>query len=141
MNRYLLIDFETNTLYNIEKVDINFEENEIQTSSVSCIDKDDLIQELKEQIGELEKRNIKNEKETIYKDYEKAFDNLKKQMKVVKLLPTWVGITFEELYSAAKKGKHYTNKIDLEIDLEIAMSEGLVGCVNIDGVNKFYAIK
>jgi hypothetical protein len=62
-------------------------------------------------------------------------------MKVVELLPTWMAITFEQLYSAAKGKKYYTNKIDLEIDLEIAMCEGLVGCVNIDGVNKFYAIK
>jgi hypothetical protein len=54
MNRYTLIDFKNNIIYDLEKVEIDFEENKEQTSSVFCEDKKDLIEELKEIIKYLE---------------------------------------------------------------------------------------
>ena len=54
MNRYTLIDYKNNIIYDLNKVEIDFEENEEQTSSVSCRDKKDLIEELKEMIKYLE---------------------------------------------------------------------------------------
>lgn len=46
MNKYLLIDLENNTILDLNKVNTDFEENEIQTSSVSCKDKIDLLNTL-----------------------------------------------------------------------------------------------
>jgi hypothetical protein len=65
MNRYILIDFEKNTLYNLEKVKIDFEENESQTSGISCINKEDLIIELKKQVEELEDKYILKDNDNI----------------------------------------------------------------------------
>lgn len=45
MNRYILIDLRENVLYSLDKVEINFKENEEQTSSVSCFNKIELIKE------------------------------------------------------------------------------------------------
>lgn len=53
MNRYILIDLQENCISNLEKVDVDFEENEYQTGSVSCIDREDLISELLDLIKEL----------------------------------------------------------------------------------------
>lgn len=60
MNRYMLVDFEKNNLYSLSKVDINFRENETQTSSVSCIDKDDLVDELCKCLEELAPKETVN---------------------------------------------------------------------------------
>lgn len=43
MNKYLLVDYDTNTISSLAKVETYFEENEKQTSSCSCIDKMDLL--------------------------------------------------------------------------------------------------
>ena len=48
MNRYLVIDWENDVIYSLGRVDIDFEENEYQTSSVSCRDKEDVLNELEE---------------------------------------------------------------------------------------------
>ena len=50
MNRYIVIDLKENCISNLNKIDTCFDENEIQTSSVSCIDKKDLIDESLEEI-------------------------------------------------------------------------------------------
>lgn len=55
MNRYTLIDYKNNIIYDLDKVEIDFEENEEQTSSIYCRDKKDLIEELKEIIKYLER--------------------------------------------------------------------------------------
>lgn len=41
MNRYLVIDLVENTVSSLNKIDTDFEENDTQTSSVSCIDEAD----------------------------------------------------------------------------------------------------
>jgi hypothetical protein len=64
MNRYVLIDYKENTISHIEKVDCNFPENEYQTSSVACIDIDDLENELKNELEYIKK--YKNEIKKIY---------------------------------------------------------------------------
>lgn len=58
MNRYILIDFKENVLYSLYKVEIDFEENEEQTSSVSCIDKEDLIKEAEKWLDEQKEKRI-----------------------------------------------------------------------------------
>lgn len=58
MNRYILIDLKDNVLYSLYKVEIDFEENEEQTSSVSCIDKEDLIETSEEWLNELKESRI-----------------------------------------------------------------------------------
>ena len=55
MNRYLLIDWEKDIIYSLGRVDIDFEENEYQTSSISCIDKEDILNELEEIIEDRRK--------------------------------------------------------------------------------------
>jgi len=50
MNRYLLVDFENNCISNLSRVETDFEENETQTSSITCRDKEDLLEELRRQI-------------------------------------------------------------------------------------------
>ena len=61
MNRYILIDLKDNVLYSLYKVEIDFEENEEQTSSVSCIDKEDLIKESEEWLNDLKEKRICSE--------------------------------------------------------------------------------
>lgn len=46
MNRYTIIDWKDNIIYDLAKIDIDFEENEEQTSSISCVDKNDMLNEL-----------------------------------------------------------------------------------------------
>lgn len=53
MNRYMVVDFEKNVIFSLGKVDIDFKENEEQTSSVSCINKCDLLNTLQEELKEL----------------------------------------------------------------------------------------
>ena len=55
MNRYLVIDWEKDIIYSLGRVEIDFEENEYQTSSVSCIDKEDILNELEEIIEDKRK--------------------------------------------------------------------------------------
>ena len=55
MNRYLVIDWEKDVIYSLGRVDIDFEENEYQTSSISCIDKEDILNELEEIIEDRRK--------------------------------------------------------------------------------------
>lgn len=45
MNRYDVIDFEKNVILSVQKIDLDFKVNETGTSSVSCFDKIDLLQE------------------------------------------------------------------------------------------------
>jgi hypothetical protein len=61
MNRYILIDLKDNVLYSLYKVEIDFEENEEQTSSVSCINKEDLIKESEEWLNDLKEKRICSE--------------------------------------------------------------------------------
>ena len=54
MNRYIVIDFKDNTIYNTE--DLKYLTEDIFDrfgSSISCVDKEDLIQELSNLIKEL----------------------------------------------------------------------------------------
>ena len=53
MNKYLLIDFDKNCISNLNKVNTDYEENDIQTSSISCTDKIDLLNNLLEQVKEM----------------------------------------------------------------------------------------
>lgn len=82
MNRYDVIDYNKNIILSVQKIDLDFEINETGTSSVSCTDKIDLLQEI-----------IKNTIETINtraNDVERyhlamyllkeAFDNLNDQV-------------------------------------------------------------
>lgn len=66
MNRYILIDLKDNVLYSLDKVEINFKENEAQTSSVSCSNKIELIKEsmqwLEEEKEIIKKYENKNQK-------------------------------------------------------------------------------
>jgi hypothetical protein len=55
MNRYLVIDWKKDVIYSLGRVDIEFEENENQTSSISCIDKEDMLKELEEIIEDRRK--------------------------------------------------------------------------------------
>lgn len=55
MNRYLVIDWEKDVIYSLGRVDIDFVENEYQTSSVSCRDKEDVLNELEEIIEDRRK--------------------------------------------------------------------------------------
>ncbi len=43
MNKYLLLDYDTNTISSLNKINTFFEENEIQTSSCTCTDRADLL--------------------------------------------------------------------------------------------------
>ena len=52
MNRYLLVDFKENCISYLNKVKTDFEENEIQTGSVTCLSKMDLLNTLLEQVKE-----------------------------------------------------------------------------------------
>jgi predicted NACHT family NTPase len=63
MNRYLIVDFEDKCISSLNKIETDFEINEIQTSSISCIDKEDLIKELEQIVKELKEslRDDKNE--------------------------------------------------------------------------------
>ena len=54
MNRYLLVDLKNYCISSLAKVDTDFEDNETQTSSISCKDKWDLIHELEKIIKEEE---------------------------------------------------------------------------------------
>lgn len=45
MNRYYILDFKTNTILSIEKIKTDFKVNESQTSSVSCINSIQLVNE------------------------------------------------------------------------------------------------
>lgn len=82
MNRYELIDFETNTIYSIEKVDIDFEINETMTSSVTCTDEMDLYKEIIETtIGSVNARQTNAERyQFAMMLLMKAFDNLDNQV-------------------------------------------------------------
>lgn len=57
MIRYTIIDWKDNIIYDLEKIDIDFEENEEQTSSISCLDKNDMLNEL-ENIIEQEREEL-----------------------------------------------------------------------------------
>lgn len=50
MNRYLVVDFENLEILSLNKVDMDFEENETYTSSISCIDEVDLVKTLQSDI-------------------------------------------------------------------------------------------
>ena len=50
MNRYYILDFKTNTILSIEKIKTDFKINENQTSSVSCINSIQLIDEAIEEL-------------------------------------------------------------------------------------------
>ena len=54
MNRYLLVDLKNYCISSLNRVNTDFEENETQTSSISCRDKWDLIHELEKIIKEEE---------------------------------------------------------------------------------------
>ena len=43
MNKYLLVDYDTNTISSLAKVETDFEENEKYTSSCTCIDRKDML--------------------------------------------------------------------------------------------------
>lgn len=53
MNKYLLVDLENNYISNLNKVESDFQENDIQTSSITCKDKIDLFNTLLEQVKEM----------------------------------------------------------------------------------------
>ena len=53
MNKYLLIDYSNKCISSLEKVETDFEENEEQTSSISCIDDIDLLNTLLGQVKEI----------------------------------------------------------------------------------------
>ena len=54
MNRYIVIDFKDNTIYNTEDLKHLTEDTfDRFGSSISCVDKEDLIQELSNLIEEL----------------------------------------------------------------------------------------
>ena len=82
MNRYELVDFDTNTIYSIEKVEIEFEENETMTSSVTCTDEMDLYKEIIETtIGSVNARQTNAERyQFAMMLLMKAFDNLDNQV-------------------------------------------------------------
>ena len=54
MNRYMVIDFKTKTTFDLNKINMDFEENDNYTGSVSCINIENLIDELKEYVEYLE---------------------------------------------------------------------------------------
>ena len=57
MNNFMLVDLKENAILFLNKVNIDFEINEKFTSSISCIDKKDLIEELEKIIQELKETN------------------------------------------------------------------------------------
>ena len=56
----MLIDFDTKTIFNLNKVNINYDENIRGTGSCSCRDDEDIIKELENMIKFLKSR-LKNE--------------------------------------------------------------------------------
>ena len=52
MNNYLVINYLENEIYYLNKINTDFEENEYQTSSISCKDREDLLETLLEIIKE-----------------------------------------------------------------------------------------
>ena len=50
MNRYYILDFKTNTILSIEKIKTDFKINENQTSSISCINSIQLVDEAIEEL-------------------------------------------------------------------------------------------
>lgn len=56
MNRYMLIDFDTKTIFNLNKVNINYDENMHGTDSCLCCNDKDIIKELEDTIKFLESR-------------------------------------------------------------------------------------
>ena len=56
-----------------------------------------------------------------------------------KYVATGVAISFDSLYSLAKIKGYYSNETDFEIDLENAITNGLVGCTIIQNQNRFFA--
>lgn len=52
MNNYLVINYLENEIYSLNKVKTDFEENEYQTSSITCKDRRDLLETLMEIIKE-----------------------------------------------------------------------------------------
>lgn len=71
MNRYLLVDFENNCISNLSRVETDFEENETQTSSITCRDKKDLLEELRRQIKDYSCGITEENKYFIDEQYEK----------------------------------------------------------------------
>lgn len=61
MNRYMVIDFETNTILDLNKIDMDFKENEQFCGSTKCTNVEELIGELYATIDCLE-YNLKNNK-------------------------------------------------------------------------------
>lgn len=65
MNRFLIIDFKKLEILSINKIDMNFEENNHFTGSIKCIDKKDLINTLKKEIDAEITEVIENEKSNL----------------------------------------------------------------------------
>jgi hypothetical protein len=65
-------------------------------------------------------------------------------MKILELLKKYVmegkSVDFKTLYMLGKVKGFYSNKTDFEIDLELAMEQGLVGCARINNENRFFRI-
>lgn len=55
MNRYYILDFKTNTILSIEKIKTDFKINENQTSSISCINSIQLVDEAIEELKAIKK--------------------------------------------------------------------------------------
>lgn len=54
MNRYTVIDYNTNTIYSLSKVEIDFKENEEQTSSITCLNRSNLHATMLHDINDIE---------------------------------------------------------------------------------------
>ena len=50
MNRYLLVDYEEKIVYSLNKVDIDFEQNNEKTGSVACNNLDEIVKLLEDEI-------------------------------------------------------------------------------------------
>lgn len=110
MNRYDVIDFEKNEILSIQEIETDFEINETGTSSVSCTDKIDLLQEtIKNTIEHLNTRanDIERYHLAMYLLNE-AFDNLNNQQwtnkqdfnKILENRAYPFGQSFDEITSA-----------------------------------------
>ena len=55
MNRYYILDFKTNTILSIEKIKTDFKVNESQTSSISCINSIQLVDEAIDELKAIKK--------------------------------------------------------------------------------------
>lgn len=54
MNRYTVIDYKDNTIYSLARVNIEYEENEEQTSSITCLNRSNLHATMLHDIKDIE---------------------------------------------------------------------------------------